>query len=143
MAVTLGQGTAERVGLDAGGPHGGLGLVPTPTTEEIAAIRGKVKMPGYDNVVHNPCFIPLGPSLIEDEMGRVQRAGGGPERGYKTDGLDRTSGADQALVIRPVWNGQTRTGWPKGGRTGAGWADGGPERGGPTRVGTNLSWADR
>ncbi|CAL1395351.1 unnamed protein product [Linum trigynum] len=75
--ATLGQAAAKQVGLDACGPHGGLGLLPTLTEEENAAIRGKAKMPGYDNVVQNPCFRPLVPSPIEDEMGRVQwvRAG--------------------------------------------------------------------
>ncbi|CAL1378494.1 unnamed protein product [Linum trigynum] len=60
-AAALGQVTTERMGRDASELQGGIGLLSTPTTEEIAEIHGKAKVLGYDNVVQNPCFMPLGP----------------------------------------------------------------------------------
>ncbi|CAL1404148.1 unnamed protein product [Linum trigynum] len=96
-ATTVGQAAVERVGSDTEGPRNGPGLLPTPTGEEIAAIRGKAKMPGYDNVVQNPCFNPMGSQPMEREMGRVQRAG---------SGFDRAGGEDRGMVNRSGPNGR-------------------------------------
>ncbi|CAL1412626.1 unnamed protein product [Linum trigynum] len=71
-------------------------------------------MLGYDNVVQNPCFKPMGPHSMEREMGRVQRAGGG---------FNRAGGADRVMVNRSGPNGQTGSSWVKGGRTRAGWTE--------------------
>ncbi|CAL1352823.1 unnamed protein product [Linum trigynum] len=135
-AATLGQAGTDRVDLVADGPRGGPGLLPTPTAEEIAALRGKAKMPGYDNVVQNPCFKPMGPSPMEGETGRGPRTGDGP---------DRASGAERAMVNRPGPESRTGPGWVDGGRTepgmteagrtGAGWTDNGRTRAGWTTNG--------
>ncbi|CAL1396138.1 unnamed protein product [Linum trigynum] len=111
--TTVGQAAVERVGPDAEGPRNGPGLLPNLKAEEIAAIRGKAKMSGYDNVVQNPCFNPMGSQPMEREMGRVQRAGGG---------FDRAGGADRVMVN---WgpNGRTGSGLVEGIRTGAGWTE--------------------
>ncbi|CAL1388852.1 unnamed protein product [Linum trigynum] len=121
-AATLGQAGNDRVGPGTDGPRSGPGLLPTPTTEEIAALRGKTKMPGYDNVVQNPCFKPMGPSPMEGEMGRGQRAGDGPER---------AGGAKRAMVNRPGPESRTGLGRRRSDRA---WVD---------RGWSDRSWVDR
>ncbi|CAL1381276.1 unnamed protein product [Linum trigynum] len=98
-AATLGQTGTDRVGPVTDGSRAGPGLLPTPTAEEIAALRGKAKMSGYDNVVQNPYFKPMGPSPMEGEMGRGQRT---------SDEPDRAGGAERAMVNRP--GSESRTG---------------------------------
>ncbi|CAL1389668.1 unnamed protein product [Linum trigynum] len=43
-------GAARRAGPGSGQGNHGPGLLPTPTAQEMAARRGKAKMPGYDSV---------------------------------------------------------------------------------------------
>ncbi|CAL1378141.1 unnamed protein product [Linum trigynum] len=53
MAAASGQSRALQAqpSHTTSGPKEAAGLLPTPTAQEIAAIHGKGKLPGYENVV--------------------------------------------------------------------------------------------
>ncbi|CAL1403402.1 unnamed protein product [Linum trigynum] len=49
-AADVESGNTDRAGHDACGRGSGSGLLPTPSAQEIATIRGKAKMLGYDDL---------------------------------------------------------------------------------------------
>ncbi|CAL1389784.1 unnamed protein product [Linum trigynum] len=58
---------SEHAGHVSFGPPQGTGLLPTPTTQELAVIRDKAKAPGYEAVIRGANAVPLGPSWEEQE----------------------------------------------------------------------------
>ncbi|CAL1413022.1 unnamed protein product [Linum trigynum] len=68
-------GAARRAGPGSGQGNHGPGLLPTPTAQEMAARRGKAKMPGYDSVE-----MEFEPMDQETGRGRTQSNRGPNER---------------------------------------------------------------
>ncbi|CAL1400998.1 unnamed protein product [Linum trigynum] len=125
-SVPVSPGDAvRRAGQGSGQPNHGTGVLPTPTAQELAAMRGKAKLSGYDSVGGEMGFEPMSSKA---GRGRVQGNRGPTERR-----ADWARSAEEISLID-----QSRE-WAESDPQGRPWASDHH----PNRLGLVRGWSDR